>query len=69
MERHPVEVIPPAVGRAVASLGTWFVIGGQAMRCLCPYRPSRDVDFGVTNAKDLASLVRQLQRRGKVEIL
>ncbi|MBK9966910.1 MAG: nucleotidyl transferase AbiEii/AbiGii toxin family protein [Holophagales bacterium] len=69
MERHPIEVIPPAIGRAVASLGTWFVIGGQAMRCLCPYRPSRDVDFGVTNAKDLATLVRQLQRRGKVEIL
>jgi hypothetical protein len=69
VERHPIQVIPPAVGRAVAGLGTWFVIGGQAMRCLCPYRPSRDVNFGVTNAKDLASLVRQLQRRGKVEIL
>ena len=69
MERHPVQVIPPAVGRAVAGLRYWFVIGGQAMRCLCPYRPSRDVDFGVTNTKDLDSLVRQLERRGKVEIL
>lgn len=38
------------------------------MRCFCPYRPSRDVDFGVTSALDLDDLVSQLQRRGRVEI-
>lgn len=67
--RHPVEVMPAVVGRAVADLPYWFVIGGQAMRCFCPYRPRRDVDFGVTSAKDLDDLVRQLGRRGRVEIL
>jgi len=66
--RGPVEVIPPPIGRAVADLPYWFVIGGQAMRCFCPYRPSRDVDFGVTSAADLDDLVRQLERRGHVEI-
>lgn len=30
-----------------------FVIGGQAVRCFAPYRPSRDVDFGVATAVDL----------------
>ena len=67
--RHPVEVIPPAVGRAVADLPYWFVIGGQAVRCFHPYRPSRDVDFGVTSVKDLEGLVRQLRLQGKVEVL
>lgn len=66
---HPVEVIPSPVGRAVADLPCWFVIGGQAMRCFLPYRPSRDVDFGVTNATDLDDLVRQLESRGRVELL
>jgi hypothetical protein len=65
--REPVDVMPPPIGRAVADLPYWFVIGGQAMRCFCPYRPSR-VDFGVTTASDLADLVQQLQRRGHVEI-
>ena len=64
----PVEVMPRPIGQAVADLPYWFVIGGQAMRCLCPYRPSRDVDFGVTTAQDLEDLVGQLQRRGHVEI-
>jgi len=67
--RHPVEVIPESVSRAVAGLGSWFVIGGQAMRCFLPYRPSRDVDFGVTSAKDLDDLVRKLTRSGRVEVL
>lgn len=66
--RGPVSVIPRPVARAVADLPYWFVIGGQAMRCFCPYRPSRDVDFGVTRAEDLDDLVRQLQQRGRVEI-
>lgn len=52
----------------MADLPYWFVIGGQAMRCFCPYRPSRDVDFGVTSVADLDDLVRQLGRRGHVEI-
>lgn len=52
MLREPVDVMPPPIGRAVADLPYWFVIGGQAMRCFCPYRPSRDVDFGVTSARD-----------------
>ena len=60
--------MPLPVGRAVADLPYWFVIGGQAVRCFCPYRPSRDVDFGVTSPGDLADLVQQLQRRGRVEI-
>ena len=67
--RHPVDVMPAPVSRAVAGLGTWFVIGGQAMRCFLPYRPSRDVDFGVKSAKDLDDLVRQLERRGRLEVL
>ncbi len=67
--RHPVEVMPEPVSRAVAGLGNWFVIGGQAMRCFLPYRPSRDVDFGVRSVKDLDDLVRQLERRGPVEVL
>jgi Nucleotidyl transferase AbiEii toxin, Type IV TA system len=61
--------MPPPLGRAVADLPYWFVIGGQAMRCFCPYRPSGDVDFGVTNAHDLHDLVRQLESRGRVEIV
>ena len=60
--------MPAPIGRAVADLPYWFVIGGQAMRCFCPYRPSRDVDFGVTSASDLDDLVQQLQRWGHVEI-
>lgn len=66
--RDPLHVMPLPVGRAVSDLPYWFVIGGQAMRCFCPYRPSRDVDFGVTTARDLDDLVAQLQRRGQVEI-
>ena len=64
-----MQVIPQEIGRAVADIPYWFVIGGQAMRCFCPYRPSRDVDFGVTSAADLDDLVRQLDRRGHVEIV
>ncbi len=66
--RDPVHVMPLALGRAVADIPYWFVIGGQAMRCLAPYRPSRDVDFGVKTATDLDDMVRQLQARGRVEV-
>ncbi len=66
--RDPLEVIPRPLGRAVRDLPWWFVIGGHAVRCLCPYRPSRDVDFGVRSAANLDDLLRRLRRRGKVEI-
>ena len=66
--RDPLEVIPAAIGRAVADLPWWFVIGGHAVRCICPYRPSRDVDFGVGSAENLDDLLRRLGERGKVEI-
>ncbi len=66
---RPEEVIPESIGDAVKDLPDWFVIGGQAVRCLCPYRPSRDVDFGVDSPKSAEGLVRALRRKGKVEIL
>jgi hypothetical protein len=47
----------------------WFIIGGHAVRCLVPYRPSRDVDFGVANVHDLDDLLQQLSRSGTVEIM
>ncbi|NMC68449.1 MAG: nucleotidyl transferase AbiEii/AbiGii toxin family protein [Myxococcales bacterium] len=67
-ERDPTAVIPERLAEAVADLPCWFVIGGQAVRCFCPYRPSRDVDFGVADARDLDDLLRRLESRGKVEI-
>jgi len=67
--RPPQEVIPEAVAVAVGTLDYWFVIGGHAVRCFCPYRPTRDVDFGVALPANLAALVEALSRRGKVEIL
>jgi hypothetical protein len=69
MKVHPpVAVIPPALGRAVGDLTYWFVIGGNAVRCFCPYRPTRDVDFGVRNVEDFDDLLRQLADRGTVVI-
>lgn len=67
--RHPSQVLPAPIAEVVDDLPYWFVIGGQAMRCLCPYRPSRDVDFGVTSAADLDDLVSRLEGRGRVEII
>jgi hypothetical protein len=57
------------VATAVAGDKYWFVIGGQAVRCIAPYRPSRDVDFGVLTAKSSAQLLRQLEKAGQVEVL
>lgn len=68
-EREPVDVIPDALADAVGDMPFWFVIGGQAVRCFCPYRPSRDVDFGVTSPADLDELVDGLRKRGEVEII
>ncbi|MBA2541719.1 MAG: nucleotidyl transferase AbiEii/AbiGii toxin family protein [Deltaproteobacteria bacterium] len=64
----PVQVIPHSLAVAVDDLATWFVIGGHAVRCFCPYRPSRDVDFGVRDAKSLDGLLAQLSRTGDVEL-
>jgi hypothetical protein len=63
------QVIPRSLGRVVDDLPYWFVIGGHAVRCFCPYRPSRDVDFGVHAPADLEALLGQLQRTGEVEVL
>ena len=65
----PVRVIPGDLGQVIDDLPYWFVIGGHAVRCFCPYRPSRDVDFGVHDPADLEALLVQLQRAGEVEIL
>jgi hypothetical protein len=62
------QVIPRELAEAVDPLPYWFVIGGQAVRCFAPYRPSRHVDFGIGDAADLQDLVAQLSRKGRVEI-
>ena len=64
----PSQVIPPDLARAVDPFPYWFVIGGQAVRCFAPYRPSRDVDFGIGEPAGLRDLVEQLSRSGRVEI-
>lgn len=61
-------VLPRAIADHVPEDPWWFVIGGQAVRCLCPYRPSRDVDFGVRDVEDLGALVRALSKSGGLEI-
>jgi hypothetical protein len=60
--------MPPELSRAVADLPFWFVIGGNAVRCFCPYRPTRDVDFGVGTAANLDEFLDRLGRRGRLEI-
>lgn len=65
---RPTQVIPPPLREVVEDMPTWFVIGGQAVRCFCPYRPSRDVDFGVAQPNDLDQLLSHLTARGTVEI-
>ena len=65
----PLQVIPEEVSNAVSGVDWWFVIGGQAVRCLCPYRPSRDVDFGVSSPVDLKGLLDLLASKGEVEVI
>jgi hypothetical protein len=65
---EPLEVIPDPLARALRDLPGWFVIGGHAVRCICPYRPSRDVDLGVRTPEDLDDLLTRLEARGRVEI-
>lgn len=65
----PTDVIPEALAAVVVREPHWFVIGGHAVRCFCPYRPSRDVDFGVRTEKNLAQLLATLRKKGKVQII
>ncbi|MEM9693761.1 MAG: nucleotidyl transferase AbiEii/AbiGii toxin family protein [Myxococcota bacterium] len=67
--RSPLDVLPPRVTAAVKDQTYWFVIGGQAVRCFAPYRPSRDVDFGVIRARDSKQLVAHLRKHGVVDII
>ncbi len=64
----PSQVMPGVLASAVEPLPYWFVIGGQAVRCFAPYRPSRDVDFGIDKPANLDDMVDQLSRRGPLEI-
>ena len=66
--RDPRSVMPERIARALPDDPYWFVIGGQAVRCLAPYRPSRDVDLGVRSAADLDDLLEQLRAAGSVEV-
>lgn len=66
---HPEQVIPQEVRPIVEGLHYWFVIGGHAVRCLCPYRPTRDVDFGVEDSRSIEQILAALDRAGDVEIL
>lgn len=66
---RPEQVMPQALAATVDPLSYWFVIGGQAVRCFAPYRPSRDVDFGIGTPENLNQLLDQLGRSGQVEIL
>lgn len=69
MAYPPTRIIPSSLSAVVRDLPYWFVIGGQAVRCFCPYRPSRDVDFGVHDPRGLDDLLAQLARTGTVEVL
>ncbi len=64
----PEQVIPTELAEAVRHLPFWFVIGGHAVRSLVPYRPSRDVDFGVNAPEELDTLITELSNSGEVEI-
>jgi hypothetical protein len=66
----PLDVIPAAVARALPTRSpAWFLIGGHAVRCFAPYRPSNDVDLGVRTKKDLDALVRALAERTELSVL
>jgi len=66
---RPEQVIPQELRQVVEPIPYWFVIGGHAVRCLCPYRPTRDVDFGVREARSVDGLVEEFRRSGDTEIL
>ena len=70
MSRYkPEQVIPGAIRPVVEPLPYWFVIGGHAVRCFCPYRPTRDVDFGVREAPSIEALLGALEESGTTEVL
>jgi hypothetical protein len=60
--------MPRELANTVEEVRYWFVIGGQAVRCFAPYRPSRDVDFGVGSAAHLEELLARLRESGEVEL-
>lgn len=68
MIRSPLEVIPPVVAEALRTESYWFVIGGQAVRCYAPYRPSHDVDLGVSKLSQIKRLISRLKSAGAVEL-
>jgi hypothetical protein len=67
--RSPTEVIPESLAEALEKEPGWFVIGGHAVRCFCPYRPSRDVDLGVGTVRELKRILTVLERAGRVRLL
>lgn len=64
-----LDVLPERLAAHLTLERWWFVIGGQAVRCLVPYRPSRDADFGVVAARDLETLIELLSKRGNVQVI
>ena len=64
----PSQVLPPGVASALRGVPSWFLIGGQAVRCLTPYRPSRDADIGVATRDDLDAVLGALSQAGDVDI-
>lgn len=68
MALRPEQVIPEILASTLASLPHWFVIGGHAVRCFCPYRPTRDVDFGVGKPGDMDDLLAILARQAPIEV-
>lgn len=69
MSRLALEVIPAVVATAVQSEDYWFLIGGQAVRCFVPYRPTHDVDFGVSKPSQLKRLLGRLGEAGKIDLI
>lgn len=66
---RPEQVIPQQLRGVVEAIPYWFVIGGHAVRCLVPYRPTRDVDFGVRTVDSIDGLVAVLEETGNSEVL
>jgi hypothetical protein len=66
---EPEAVIPPSIRDALAGVPGWFLIGGHAVRCFRPYRPSDDVDLGVPTEKALQTVVAALEKGGHSQVL
>jgi len=69
MPISPERIIPDPLAGILSDIPYWFVIGGNAVRCFCPYRPTRDVDFGVESKLNLKEMMEHLSKCGKVEIM